>query len=300
MSDANCPAHKAVLVVDANNEVAEMVSNLLSAMNWEVEHAASNAAALERIQQRPFSVVLTSEKTCAASDLDLLRKIRRTHPHTRMIILADQSTPQDVIAAMRSSAFSYFAAPYQLYQLKEMLETAISAPPWDDGIELLSATPSWIHLFARCDMTTAGRLVQFLNEVGDDLPEEERAHVSLAFREMLINAIEHGGRFDPKEYVEISYLRSRRAVSCRIRDPGQGFSLQEIPHAAISNPPDDPVRHMSHRDEQKLRAGGYGILLASSLVDEVIYGETGNEVVLVKYVDQVPKSAQAGQHGTAA
>ena len=34
-----------------------------------------------------------------------------------------------------------------------------------------------------------------------------------------------------------------------------------------------------------MRPGGYGILLAQKLVDELIYNEDGNEVLLVKYLN---------------
>jgi hypothetical protein len=34
-----------------------------------------------------------------------------------------------------------------------------------------------------------------------------------------------------------------------------------------------------------MRPGGYGLLLASGTVNELIYNEIGNEVLLVKYVD---------------
>jgi len=107
----------------------------------------------------------------------------------------------------------------------------------------------------------------------------------MAFRELLMNAIEHGGKFDPKQYVEISYMRTRRAVACRIKDPGEGFSLVEIPHAAVMNPPDDPLRHLTYREAEHLRPGGFGVLLVKNSIDELLYNEQGNEVVLVKYLD---------------
>src|SRR5258707_8882577 len=102
-----------------------------------------------------------------------------------------------------------------------------------------------------------------------------------------LNAIEHGGRFDPNQYVEVSYLRARHMILCRVKDPGDGFSLDEVRHAAIANPPDDPIRHQSYRDELGLRPGGFGVLLTQKLVDELIYGEKGNEVLLVKYLDSL-------------
>ena len=51
--------------------------------------------------------------------------------------------------------------------------------------------------------------------------------------------------FDSGQFVEISYTRMRRAVVCRVQDPGQGFSLEELRHAAINNPPEDPLGHAS-------------------------------------------------------
>jgi anti-sigma regulatory factor (Ser/Thr protein kinase) len=73
-------------------------------------------------------------------------------------------------------------------------------------------------------------------------------------------------------------------VICRIKDPGEGFSLDEIRHAAIANPSGDPTHHLAVREEQGLRPGGFGVMMARQLVDELVYGEKGNEVLLVKYL----------------
>ena len=135
-------------------------------------------------------------------------------------------------------------------------------------------------------VATANRLVQFLRGVKDpSIPEADRQAVVAAFREILLNAMEHGGRFDSGHYVEISFVRMRRAVVCRVKDPGEGFSLEELRHAAINSPPDDPLSHLAIREAQGLRPGGFGLLLAKKLVDELIYSERGNDVLLVKYVD---------------
>ena len=71
----------------------------------------------------------------------------------------------------------------------------------------------------------------------------------------------------------------------RIADPGQGFKLADLAHSAISNAPDRPLDHAAVREEQGLRAGGFGIFLVREMVDELIYNEAHNEVVFVKYLD---------------
>ena len=279
-------SQKTALVVGPDADFAATLANILP--DWKIERTRDNVAALALIESRAFDLVLTGTDTSGKADVDLLRKIRLVRPHTRLIILTNDSTPADVIASMRERAFSYFSKPLSWATFAEMVRLAAEGPCWDDGIEVLSATPAWIRLAARCDVKTADRLLQFFHEIAD-LPDTEKCDVASAFREMLLNAIEHGGRFDPNQYVEVSYLRARHMVACRVKDPGEGFSLDEIRHAAIANPPDDPLRHQSYRDEQGLRPGGFGVLLTQSLVDELIYGEKGNEVLLVKYLGSVQR-----------
>jgi anti-sigma regulatory factor (Ser/Thr protein kinase)/ActR/RegA family two-component response regulator len=273
------------LVVDADQDLKDLLVTVLKPGVWAIHYVPTNAAALTAAKTKAFELVITSERTSAKQDVELLQKIRGERPHTRMIILAEESTPADVLAAMRDHAFSYFSKPYSPDQLAKMIELATEVPAWDDGIELLSATPEWIRLDVRCQIRTADRLIQFMREIAD-LPEDERGPVGMAFREILLNAMEHGGGLDPHSYVEVEYVRARRMVSCRIRDPGPGFTLDEISHAAVANPPEDPIRHAKIRDELGLRPGGFGILLAQKLVDQVLYNQDGNEVLLIKYLDQ--------------
>src|SRR5258708_1255454 len=220
---------RTALVVGGESQIETPLRKVLKPGAWAIQHAKDNAAALGLGQRKGFDLIVTSEKTSGKEDIELLRKIRRIRPHTRLIILADESTPADVIAAMRERAFSYFSKPFSPDALASMIQHAIEEPCWDDGIDVVSATPEWIRIRARCDLKTADRVLQFFDEIAE-LPEPERGEVGMAFREMLTNAIEHGGRLDPNQQVEISYVRASHMVTCRISDPGEGFTLDEIPH----------------------------------------------------------------------
>ncbi len=285
-----CPVPvRNALLVGGDASIEEQLRRILDPGLWALQHATDNAVALAMANGKNFDLILTSEKTSGREDVELLRKLRRVRPHTRLIILAEESTPSDVITSMREHAFSYFSQPYSPSSLAAMIHCAIDEPCWDDGIDVVSATPEWIRINARCDLKTADRVLQFFDEIAE-LPNPERNEVGMAFREMLTNAIEHGGRLDPGQQVEISYLRARHMVKCRISDPGEGFTLDEIPHAAIANPADEPLRHLEYREEQGMRPGGFGVLVTQRLIDELVYNEQGNEVTLIKYLDLEPRS----------
>lgn len=273
------------LVIDADQDLKALLVGILKPGVWAIRYVPTNTDALKAARSKVFELIITSERTSGREDVELLRKIRAVRPHTRLIILAHETTPRDALDAMRDHAFSFFSKPYSQEQLENMIQRATEVPCWDDGIELRSATPEWIRLEVRCQVRTADRLLQFIREIAD-LPETEREHVGMAFREILLNAMEHGGGLDPKNYVQVEYVRAKRMISCRISDPGPGFTLDEISHAAVANPADDPLRHVKVRDQLGLRPGGLGILVARHLVDQILYGQDGNEVLLIKYLDQ--------------
>ncbi len=55
--------------------------------------------------------------------------------------------------------------------------------------------------------------------------------------------------------------------------------------AAVNYGPGQPIAHMKPREVKGLRPGGFGLLVAKAMVDELIYNEAQNEVVLIKYLD---------------
>lgn len=69
-----------------------MLWNVLDPLVWGVRHAPDNNTALALAGATHFDLILTSEKTSGRDDVDLLRKIRNIRPHTRLIILTEEST----------------------------------------------------------------------------------------------------------------------------------------------------------------------------------------------------------------
>jgi anti-sigma regulatory factor (Ser/Thr protein kinase)/ActR/RegA family two-component response regulator len=273
-------------VVDSGAGINELLDGVFASENWSVQRVSDNCSALVTVAANSFDLIITGAKNQCRENLEVIHKIRATRPHARLIILADNFTPGDVLDAMREGAFSYFSGPFEQSALLDMVREAMDSPCWDDGIEVLSGTPAWVSLAARCDIETAHRLVQFLHGVKDpSIPEADREAVVAAFREILLNAMEHGGHFDPSHYVEISFIRASRAVALRVKDPGQGFSLEDLRHAAINSPAENLLSHFAVREEQGLRPGGFGLLLAKKQVDDLIYNEKGNDVLLIKYIN---------------
>ena len=268
---------KKVLLIESPSENAADLESLFEQPMWEVSYAEDNEAALERAKAEAFDLIVTNAATTGPEDVVLLRRLRSVRPHTRLIILTKEKTPGDVVNALRYHAFSYFTVPVVREDLRQLIDNVMHDPAWDDGIELLQGTTEYVVLAVRCDLRALDRLMQFVR-AGVNFPEVEKEEVAFAFREIVLNAMEHGGKFDPEKFVEVCYLKSKRQVTCRVKDPGEGFSLEEVLAAEKSR----PLPEVAGSGEKEGDLGGLGILLARHYVDELIYNESGNEVFLIK------------------
>jgi len=120
---------------------------------------------------------------------------------------------------------------------------------------VVSAKPDWVELLVPCDRDAATASRSSSPSSTATCPRAS-ARTSAGVRELLNNAIEWGGRLDPQQTVRIAYLRARRMLLYRIADPGQGFSFRDLTHAAVNNPPTDPMEHATVREEKGLRPAG--------------------------------------------
>jgi anti-sigma regulatory factor (Ser/Thr protein kinase) len=274
-----------VLVIGNHTEVSREIGGALSAADIPMEYSAGYADTLQRLRMRSFGVVITSPDSAVDEDLALLEEMRGIRPGVKCIVLARHSTPDEVIAALRARVFACFTPPFDSREIASLAGGAASDSQWRDDIHVLSAKPGWVSVRVNCRLITAERLMSFAKELSAQLPEDTRLEIMQALREILLNAMEHGAAFNPEQVVEVTAVRTGRALVFHVRDPGAGFRRESLTHAAVANPADDPAAHIVQREEQGMRPGGYGLLLAGGTVDELIYSEIGNEVLLIKYVD---------------
>ncbi len=261
-----------------------MLRVALQASDRQIDSAFDGLQGLRSIEAAAYDLVVTDVNMPGLDGMALTERVREIRPETPVVVMTVASTPENVIRAIQERAFSYFSKPFTTSAVADMVERALNSKPSEDDIEVLSARPDWLGLRLRCKTETADRILQFLREMGMTLPPAEQENIAMAFREILLNAIEHGGGNDPAKRVAITYVRGERALFYYVRDPGKGFSFQGLSHAAVSNLTATTFEHTKVRERLGMRPGGFGLLMTRHLVDEMIYSEAGNEVVLIKYL----------------
>jgi len=271
-----------LLAINGDAAAIQTLRSDLAAAGHECEVCGGNVEAIRRLRQRAFDVVLTDPLTSVTEDLALVEELREARPGTRVILLAPAATHDDLIGALRAKVFACFTPPFDWSEIVSLAKGALTEPDSQQGIEVVSGLPYWITLRVSCHLLTAERLIRFMTEHERALPERDL--LMTAFREMLINAMEHGAGFDSEKVVEVTAARTERAIVYHFRDPGPGFNRADLAHAIQSTEADQILAGLERREAMGLRAGGFGMLMARNIVDELVYNERGNEVLLIKHL----------------
>ena len=272
-----------LLLLSADSGVRNLLANALQREDRQVRGVSNLAELSKCAREAPCHLLVASHGSDSSGGLRLLRRFRAICPGTPAILTGDED-PGGVAAAMRSRAYAYFHEPVSPLALADMVELALGSESWQDDLRVVSANPCWIGFSLRAKVEAADRAVQFARAMFSNLPGRVCEDVSAAFRELLFNAVEHGGKLDPGKRVRVSLIIGRRSLAGYIRDPGKGFSFGNLEHAAVSNPSESPTRHAEIRAQGGWRPGGFGILISRSLVDELIYNQKGNAAMFVKYL----------------
>lgn len=223
----------------------------------------------------------TSDET--DEQVDICRRLK-TDPATNSIpilMLAENHETEKTVSPVEVLADNYLPSPFCDQALEESLQqlaqwqTIYRQHEFTAEITfLLKSEPSSVD-----DFSKVFRALWFVNL----LPSKKTKHLWLAVREMCMNAIEWGNRKEPERPVKVLCQADRDKIRVVVRDSGPGFDLEKLPHAADRK---DPIRHMLIREAEGIREGGFGIMMARSLVDELNYNARGNEVELIKYLDK--------------
>jgi CheY-like chemotaxis protein len=266
---------------------------MLKKAGYSVTSVKNGAEALHRIQHVSFDLAFLDIWMPKLTGLEVLARMRGGGSGPRVVIMTSDGTPESVLSAVREQAYAYLSKPFPPKEAVDLAKRVLSQGAASAPIEVISAKPHWVELLIPCTREAAERIESFLLKLDTDLPSDQRDTIGLAFRELLLNAIEWGGKLDPNRKVRIAYVRSSRILLYRVADPGPGFNFKALPHAAVGQPTGEPLAHVSIRDQLGIRPGGFGIALTRAIADELLYNEAQNEVIFIKYLN-VPTSAPTG------
>ncbi len=113
-----------ILIVDDEHEITEILSDLLSGAR-ECETAGSAEAALERMRQGNFQLVISDITMPGMTGLEMVPHVKHISPDTVVIMISGLQTVESAIEAMRLGAFDYVMKPFDLRQVEAVVKRAL-------------------------------------------------------------------------------------------------------------------------------------------------------------------------------
>jgi len=216
MSRASALPRK-ILVADDDRTTRFAISSMLKEAGYAVTAAKDGAEALRNIRKKNFDLAFLDIWMPELSGLEVLARVREGESHPKIIMMTSDTTPETLLRAIREQAYEYLCKPFPPREAVEVVERALkenASPP----IEVISAKPHWVELLIPCTHEAAERIQSFLMKLEADLPDELRNTIGLAFKELLLNADEWGGKLDrTAKYGLLTYaLRVCCSIAWRI------------------------------------------------------------------------------------
>ncbi|MDD5306408.1 MAG: response regulator [Deltaproteobacteria bacterium] len=114
-----------VLVVDDEKVIREILADFLSMEGFRVATAADGVAALERLDEAPFDMVISDLKMPNMGGLELLENIQANHENVLTVIMTGFGTVETAIEAMKKGAYDYILKPFKVEEVVHIVHRGI-------------------------------------------------------------------------------------------------------------------------------------------------------------------------------
>lgn len=299
-----------VLIVEDSPTQASDLRFLLEDAGFDVDEAGDGLAALATMREGLPNLIVTDLQMPRMDGLALVEAVRAEHPTVPVVLITAHGSEEIAARALRVGAATYVPKRYLSRDLAKIAHqiVAISAPDPDRERLTESLEETRFRFALANDTSLVPPLVRRLEEAVIEMGLFDRTdliRMAVALREAIVNAIDHGNleldsdlrQDDERIYHSLgderrkqSPYRERRVridagvtraeATFTVRDDGHGFDPSTLPD------PTDP--------DNLSRIGGRGLLLIRTLMDEVRFNATGNEITLIKR-RQPPTPTSAAQ-----
>ena len=114
-----------VLVVDDDPDMGSLVQDIMSERGHAVTVVTNGQDALKQLGQSDFEVVLTDLRMKGMQGLELLTEVKRSYPHTNVILMTAFGSVETAVDAMKHGAYDYLTKPVKSSELVPTIERAI-------------------------------------------------------------------------------------------------------------------------------------------------------------------------------
>src|SRR5947199_5687779 len=195
-----------ILVADDHDALRRGLVRGLTDAGHEIEEASNGNAAIERLHDSYFDVVLSDLKMGGSDGLDVLKTARALHPTTAVILMTAFGTVNTAVEAMKIGAFDYVQKPFEIEEMEVKIEKALEVKRLKNEIEYLRDAQQDRYDFERIIGTSPA-----LQRVLDIVKKVAKSNTTVLVRgetgtgkELIAGAIHHNSLRTARNFVKVN------------------------------------------------------------------------------------------------
>lgn len=118
-------AKAAILIIEDEKSMREVLRILLEEEGFEVSSAEDGLRGIELLQERSFDLVITDFKMPRADGFEVLRKAKELSPSTVVLMITAFGTTESTIEAMKLGAYDYIHKPFKIDEIRLIVQKAL-------------------------------------------------------------------------------------------------------------------------------------------------------------------------------
>jgi Nif-specific regulatory protein len=195
-----------ILIADDHDALRRGLARALTEAKHEVEEASNGNAAIERLHESYFDVVLSDLKMGGSDGIDVLRTTRALHPTTAVILMTAFASVTTAVEAMKIGAFDYVQKPFEIEEMEVKIDKALELRRVKNDLEFLRGTQQDIYNFDRIVGSSAA-----LQRVLDIVRKVAKSNTTVLIRgetgtgkELIAGAIHHNSLRTSRNFVKVN------------------------------------------------------------------------------------------------
>ena len=195
-----------ILIADDHDSLRRGLAQAVAEQGHDVEEAPNGNAAIEKLHEGFFDVVVSDLKMGGSTGLEVLKTAKTLHPASAIILMTAFGSVSTAVEAMKSGAFDYVQKPFEIEEMEVKIEKALEMRRMQNQIDYLRHAQGDIYEFDRI-IGSSGALEKVLAVVRKVAKSNTTVLVrgeTGTGKELIAGAVHHNSHRAARNFVKVN------------------------------------------------------------------------------------------------
>ena len=196
-----------ILIVDDDEVMQQTLSDVLKKKGYEIFSVGSGNGALSIIKKNIIDLVLLDMRLPDVDGIEVLKKVKELDTEILVIMMTAYSDVQTAVSAMKSGAYHYINKPFELEELKLLIEKGLETKSLINEVRRLHRQQK--EEFQNSHIHGVSPQIQYVKELIGMISRTHKTSVLIqgesgTGKELAANAIHYNGKRSNKPLMKIN------------------------------------------------------------------------------------------------